>query len=138
MLEKILASLTLKEVQDFFTVRYVVDRYTKGMFTLTESTATANETSTDNLFALNITTTQAICANEAGTKFYNSIGRFFALKTIGGINEKNEVDDFIHELQTSWLNHLPATPWLDAATKARAVQKVYIYIKANKYIIAVH
>ncbi|KAL9557640.1 hypothetical protein MBANPS3_001290 [Mucor bainieri] len=114
-LDKVVASLTWSDLQDYFTVRFVMDRYTKDMFYAF--------TPTYSMVSANVTGLQATCANQVGTSLYNNVGRFFALKTFGGINEKNEVDQFIHQLQSSWLNHIPGTPWLDAATKARAVEK---------------
>ncbi|CEP07739.1 hypothetical protein [Parasitella parasitica] len=127
-LEKLISSLTLQELQDFFIVRFTLDRFGKGMiFPFSSSVVPlANQTTSENMFAPNVTARQAACAIDVGTNLYNSVGRFFALKTIGGINEKNEIDAFIHELQTSWLNHLPGTPWLDAETKTRAVEKAGI------------
>ncbi|KAI8639292.1 hypothetical protein BD408DRAFT_421706 [Parasitella parasitica] len=124
--EKLISTFTLKKLQDFFTVRFTLDRFTKGMIFPFNSAipSLANQTTSENSFAANITTRQAACAIDVGTNFYNSVGRFFALKTIGGINEKIEIDALIHELQTSWLNHLPGTPWLDAATKTRAIEKI--------------
>jgi len=44
------------------------------------------------MYSANVTDKQATCANQVGIKLYNNVGRFFALKTFGGINEKNEVD----------------------------------------------
>ncbi|KAK4516221.1 Phospholipid metabolism protein [Mucor velutinosus] len=115
-LEKLIASLTWNELQDYFTVRFVMDRSTNGMFYAFAPS--------DSMYSANVTDQQATCANQVGIKLYNNVGRFFALKTFGGINEKNEVDQFIHELQSSWLNHIPGTPWLDAPTKTRAVKKI--------------
>ncbi|CAO0795618.1 unnamed protein product [Mucor circinelloides] len=115
-LDKLIASLTWKELQDYFTIRFVMDRYYKNMFYAFPPS--------NNMLSANVTAQQATCANQVGTNLYNNVGRFFALKTFGGINEKNEIDQFIHELQSSWLNHIPGTPWLDAPTKARAVEKI--------------
>ncbi|KAF1799012.1 hypothetical protein V8B55DRAFT_1598347 [Mucor lusitanicus] len=115
-LDKLMASLTWIELQDYFTIRFIMDRYTNDMFYAFKPS--------DTMFSANVTGRQAVCANQVGTTLYNNVGRFFALETFGGINEKNEVDQFIHELQSSWLNHIPGTEWLDAATKARAVEKI--------------
>ncbi|GAN10400.1 neprilysin isoform X2 [Mucor ambiguus] len=115
-LEKLIGSLTWNELQDYFTVRFVMDRYTNAMFYVS--------TPSDIVVSANVTSQQIECANQVGINLYNNVGRYFALETIGGINEKNEVDQLIGELQTSWLNHIPGTVWLDAATKARAVEKI--------------
>lgn len=124
-LDKLMASLTWIELQDYFTIRFIMDRYTNDMFYAFKPS--------DTMFSANVTGRQAVCANQVGTTLYNNVGRFFALETFGGINEKNEVDQFIHELQSSWLNHIPGTEWLDAATKARAVEKVLFSQNAVAY-----
>ncbi|KAL9545505.1 hypothetical protein MBANPS3_007114 [Mucor bainieri] len=130
-LDKLVASLTWRELQDYFTVRFIMNRYTNGMFYAFPLPTD------DTMYSGNITRQQANCAEEVGTILYNNVGRFFALETFGGINEKNEVDQLIHELQTSWLNHIPGTPWLDNATKARAVEKINV-LKPRAAINMIH
>jgi predicted metalloendopeptidase len=66
------------------------------------------------------------CADSAGKQFADSVNRFYVLSTFGGSKEKIEIEQYVNDLQTSWLNHLPSVAWLDDETKTGAIEKVKV------------
>lgn len=68
---------------------------------------------------------QTTCAKDTMDLYYDIVGRFFTLKTLGATEELQKVQDIANTIYSTWLHEtLPTTSWADEETKEKIIQKV--------------
>ncbi|CEP10669.1 hypothetical protein [Parasitella parasitica] len=65
-----------------------------------------------------------VCLSATSNTFGQLLGRFFVLKNFGGEPQREQVASFIDNIQITWSERLDQIDWLDAETRAKAIEKV--------------
>lgn len=65
-----------------------------------------------------------VCVSATSNTFGQLLGRYFVMKHFGGEVQREQVASFISNIQSTWSERLDQVDWLDAETRAKAIEKV--------------
>ncbi|KAL7311909.1 hypothetical protein PS15m_009619 [Mucor circinelloides] len=65
-----------------------------------------------------------VCVSATSNTFGQLLGRYFVMKHFGGEAQREQVSSFINNIQSTWSERLDQVDWLDAETRAKAIEKV--------------
>ncbi|GAA5806833.1 hypothetical protein MFLAVUS_000181 [Mucor flavus] len=130
MIDELLSSTSVQVLQEYWIIQTIGQMY--GHITVPNvlEVAPPGSGKTEPFFDATYVkepspiTDQMICGSETSKSFYNIIGRFFALQTLGASKEKEEADQFVESIHKSWLADLSTTSWIDDSTKAKVIEKI--------------
>jgi predicted metalloendopeptidase len=121
-LQVVLSPVTIQAMQDFLIVDFALNQ--NAYFQQTSVSLHSPQRWTRRAPNPTITDRSEICASDISTSFPDALGRYYTLVTFGASKEVQRLEGFVKQMQVSWLNHIPGTPWLDQATAVQAYEKV--------------
>ncbi|GAA5806832.1 hypothetical protein MFLAVUS_000180 [Mucor flavus] len=139
MIDELLSSTSVQVLQEYWIIQTIGQMYSRITVPNVLEVAPPGSEKTEPFFDATYVkepfeeTDQTICGAETSKTFYDIIGRFFALKTLGASKEKEEADQFVDSIHQSWLTDLPNTSWLDNATKTKVIEKIEALKKKVAY-----
>lgn len=139
-LEAILSETPVKTLQEYFVIQTVKHRIPYLDFGTVDEEASSSSsgllsrTTVKSLFRAptpkesdSSDDKSAVCGHETSVNFKNIVGRFFALSTFGASAEKQQAEEFVETLYTTWLRDmLPHTEWIGKETLKNVIEKVCI------------
>jgi predicted metalloendopeptidase len=135
ILDSLLTETPVKTLQEYWIIKTV---RAKAFALRTESSTSDSQMLSNKYFQKSFrapssrdaatSTPQEICGKETSESFKHIVGRFFALSTFGGPEERNQAEDFVDVIHSTWLHDmLPKTSWIGDETKKTIIEKVFIY-----------
>lgn len=138
-LEELLTTTSVKKLQEYFvikTIQYTVNKlsFPKSIDFNWIASSSKSASLIDDIFKAPTgkepkpESKSQKCALDTNMKFYDIIGRFFSLKTLGATKELMKVEDMVKIIHSTWLHDmLPQIDWADDETKAGIIEKVSSY-----------
>ncbi|KAG2228894.1 hypothetical protein INT48_001896, partial [Thamnidium elegans] len=139
MIDELISSTSVHVLQEYWIIQTVGQMYSRINVPNVLEVSPPSSVETEPFFDATYVkepspiTDQMICGEETSRTFYDIIGRFFALQTLGASKEKEEADQFVDSIHQSWLADLPNTSWLDDATKTKVIEKIQALKKKVAY-----
>ncbi|GAA5796981.1 hypothetical protein HPULCUR_002359 [Helicostylum pulchrum] len=139
MVDELLSSTSVQVLQEYWIIQTVGQMYGRISVPNVLEVSPPGSKATEPFFDATYVkepfqmTDQTICGAETSKTFYDIIGRFFALQTLGASKEKEEADQFVDSIHQSWLADLPNTSWLDNATTTKVIEKIEALKKKVAY-----
>ncbi|KAI8332990.1 hypothetical protein BD560DRAFT_360668 [Blakeslea trispora] len=123
-----------KSIQDFFVVRYIIDKYEHLSPTFLPELLSKTMPQLQDSAASNEMRTE--CSADTSMHFAFGLGRYYALENFGDENDRQKVLKFIENIRESLLIRIANSSWLDDQTKQAAIKKMKLAMTDAAYSIS--